>query len=145
MNRKSPTEKFIEVISNNIEEILKKVLLLSVDIHTFDFKFFAKDTGINPQLLDIITLNFNSREEAMESIKNLSEFEDNYSEVDKFAIYLFMRYYSTEDTGEKIIQKLLEEQNPEELKLFTGKSYLSKEDIKKLKSITFMELLKNGL
>jgi hypothetical protein len=141
----SPTEKLIRILSENLEELLKKVILLSVDIKTFDFKFFANDCNINPKLLDIITCNFDSREEALESIKSLSESVDDYNDADKFAMFLYLRYYNSNNEGEKIIERLLEVQDPEELKLFIGESYLSKENREKLKSITFMELLKNGL
>lgn len=128
-----------------MSELLKKVILLSIDIKTFDFKFFSRDFNINQDLLNIITSNFDSREEAIEAIKSLPENESEYSYDDKVAISLYLRYYNPSDSGEGLIKTLLENNNPEELKLFTGKTKLSKNDRKKLKSITLEELLKNGL
>lgn len=141
----SPTDRFLNKLSENLNELLKKVILLSIDIKTFDFKFFSQDFNINPNLLNIITANFDSRVEAIEAIKSLPEKESEYSYDDKVVISLYLRYYNPSDTGENLIKTLLENNNPEELKLFTGKTKLSKKDREKLKSITLEELLKNGL
>lgn len=83
--------------------------------------------------------------EAIEAIKSLPEKESEYSYDDKVVISLYLRYYNPSDVGENLIKTLLENNNPEELKLFTGKTKLSKKDREKLKSITLEELLKNGL
>lgn len=141
----SPTEKFLKILSQNLEELLKKVILLSVDIGTFDFKFFINDFNINPELLKIITGNFDSREEAVETIKSISYEDSIYSYDDKVAIYLYLRYYNSKDEDKKIIKRLSESNDPSELKLFTGKTSLSKKERNKLKSITLEDLFKNGL
>lgn len=142
---KSPTDRFLKLLSENIEVLLKKVLLLSVDIKTFDFKFFSNDFNINPTLLKLITSNFDNREEAISCLKSLSYEDESYSYDDRVAIYLYLRYYNSLDEDKKLIKRLSETTDPQELKLFTGKTKLSKKDREKLKSITLKELLKNGI
>lgn len=122
---------------------------MSVDLKTFDFNFFANDFDINPLLLKTITGNFDSRQEAMNCIKQLMvdyDYKDKeFTMADQLAIYLYLRFYESGYEDNIIMERLRSSEDPEELKLFTGKSQLSKKDKKKLETMTLEDLLKNGL
>ena len=124
-------------------------MILSVDIGTFDFKFF--NGSVNQDLYDVITSNYESPGDGLDKIRNLLNLKtEELSKVDKLAISLYLRYYKAENKAEQfsrdLIKELTETEDQQLLLLYTGKKKLSKRDKKKLLSgeIDLNELLLKG-
>lgn len=147
--RITPQEKLINGFSDELTALLKSLIILSVDLRKFDFNFFREgSTKINDDLFKIITFNFEDFKEGIDKLKQLLKTnENNFTEMDKLAIYLFLRYYEANeypDYEKELLQKILETTDKEIIRAYTGKNSLSVQDKKKIKKckniIEFLEL-----
>lgn len=147
--RKTPQEKLINSFSNELLSLLKSLITLSVDLRRFDFNFFRDgSTKINDNLLKIITFNFEDFNEGINKIKELLKTEENnFSEMDKLAIYLFLRFYDAKEYPDyelELLDIISNTNDKEIIKAYTGKKSLSVHDRQKIKNckniVEFLEL-----
>ena len=125
------------------------MILLAIDFHTFDFNFFRG--YVDPLILDLITINFESTIDGINAIKKLYSLDlSTLTSVDELAINLFLRFYSingTEDFDSDILNNIAYLKDKNLLKAYTRKNKLTKDDKDKLinKKISLKSLIKDGL